>query len=112
MARVPAGKPPKRSGAAGGGVDGVRKHFGRQSAREIAGVILAVFLVVGRRRGGKLIRLRRHDRPDQVFQIKLVLHEILRQCVQQRGVRRRVGDPHVVDGLDQVRRRGSAPTSD
>ena len=41
------GKAAEAFDAAGRGVDGVRKHFGRQSAGEIAGVILAVLPLSG-----------------------------------------------------------------
>src|SRR5436305_3680073 len=51
--------------------------------------------------GAKLIRARVADRADQPLQVELAVNKILRQGIEQRGVRRRIRHSHIVFWLDK-----------
>ena len=70
--------------------------------RVVAGVGLLVVLVELVRHRAELVRPALADRLDQVLQAVLVVDQVLGQGVEQLGVRRRVGDAHVVQRIDDA----------
>src|SRR5438034_1138944 len=52
--------------------------------------------------GRQLIRARLRDEPNQVAHVELMFHEILRQRVEQGGMRRRIGGAKIIGGIHQA----------
>ena len=77
-------------------IQGVQQHFRAEPFRVVPGVVLLVVLVEVVRHRRQLIGAAFHDGLDERLQTELVVDQVLRQCVEQVGVRRRVGHPHIV----------------
>ena len=52
--------------------------------------------------GGELIGPRGADVPHQLFEIVVVGNKFFRECIEQFRIRRRVGNPNVIHGIDDA----------
>ena len=100
IACVPAGSPEYACEVAVTRWNASYKHFRTQPLGIIAGEVLPVFEIVIVWQRTQLVRARRADRADQVLQVEAAGDEVLRQCVEQFGIRGRIRLPHVVFRFD------------
>src|SRR5262249_4356422 len=96
---------------AGGPVDGVKQHLGRQPARQGVRVVDLVVLIPLIGGDGVLIDARLANRPHDLLGVEAALDKLLGQTVEELRIARRVAGADIIHWLDEPNAEQVAPNA-